>query len=187
MARKMSSRIETVKTFLIFGGSTRLTSAAMKIPEQTIYQWRRQEWWHELERELKQQENMQLSARLKKIVERSLDVVADRLENGDFIYDQKTGEMRRKPVAMKDAHKVAIDSNTQRQLLEQNENFVVAQEQVQDKLAKLAEAFASLSKPKVEVTDVVFVEEAPKTLLPDEIEYDDETGEDNALHEGREA
>lgn len=155
-----SQKLETVTTYLMLGGNVALTAATLKIPEVTVRYWKKSEWWQEVESELRREENLQLSARLKNLVEKSLDVVADRLENGDWIYDQKTGELKRKPVILKDAHKVAVDLVDKRQKLQTNENFTVAAEQIEDKLSKLAKAFEDLAskKPKLEVTDVVFVE-----------------------------
>jgi hypothetical protein len=108
---------------------------------------------------------MQLSARLKNLVEASLVAVTDRLENGDFMYDQKTGQMIRKPVNIRDAHKVATDLMEKRTMLDKA--VAPAQEQTQDvdRLEQLAEKFASFVLKKteqapviVEVTDVIYKE-----------------------------
>ena len=78
----------------------------------------------------------------------SLVLVQDRLENGDWIYDQKEGELRRKPVSMKDAGKLAMDAANLRAKMNIQENHTVAAEHVEDKLAKLAKAFSDLANGK---------------------------------------
>ena len=159
--RSDKQKLEAVQTFLMTGGAHALTCRMLKIPEATLHLWRRQEWWHDMERAVRTEENLALSSRLKKILDKSMDIVVDRLENGDWIYDQKTGEMRRKPVAMKDAQKAVVDFIDRREKLNKQQTTQVATEMIEDKLAKLAQAFSDLAKPKqtIEVTDVMFVTE----------------------------
>lgn len=170
-------KIECVTTYLLLGGNVILTSSTMKIPEQTIYYWKKSEWWNKLVNEIKQEERLTLSTKLKKVVDKSWDIVSDRLENGDFIYDQKKGELIRKPVSMRDAVKVANDSVMIREKLEMNDNFTVAADQIEDKLTKLAKAFTDLAKgvkPEEQVEDVDFVErEGEDIALDDREEWED--------------
>jgi transposase-like protein len=157
-------KIEAVQHYLLVGNLA-LTARVMGIPEITIRQWKTTEWWKNVVEDLKMQENMQLSAKLKNLVEASLVAVSDRLENGDFMYDQKTGQMIRKPVNIRDAHKVATDLMEKRTMLDKA--AAPGQESVQDdnRLEQLAEKFASFVLKKteqppviVEVTDVIYKE-----------------------------
>ena len=104
-----TQKIEAVTTWLMLG-NLRATSRVLEIPEVTLLSWKKSEWWQEVVREITTQENLTLSNKLKKIVDKSLDIVTDRMENGDFIYDQKTGKLVRKPMLGKDVHKIAMDS-----------------------------------------------------------------------------
>lgn len=161
IVRKPAQRLEAVQLYLMFGGNVGKTAGALKIPEQTIYAWRKTDWWHEMEEACRTEENLELSSKLKKIIEKSSSIILDRLENGDWIYDQKTGQMVRKPVAMKDAQKTVNDFIDKREKLNRTQSHTVAQEHIEDKLAKLAQAFTELAKPKqpIQVTDVIFAEE----------------------------
>jgi transposase-like protein len=158
-------KLEAVTTYLMLGGNLRLTSYTLKIPDQTLYMWKKSEWWNKLVSEVKQEERLTVSSRLKKVMDKSWDVVADRLEHGDWIYDQKAGELRRKPVSLRDAAKVANDASLLRERLDMNDNFTVAADQIEDKLSKLAKAFTDLSKgitkPETVAEDIEFVEELP--------------------------
>jgi len=156
-----SQKIEAVKTFLMTG-NVAMTARILKIPEFTLRKWTKSVWWHEILDDLKQEEELVLSARLKKIVDKSFDVIEDRLENGDFVYDQKSGQMRRKQVAMRDAHKVAIDLVDKREKLLGKNGVKVSEEAVADKLLKLAEKFAELAGAKKLETNTIdtTVEEA---------------------------
>lgn len=155
-----SQKIEAVTTYLALG-DLRLTANVLKIPEITMRVWKAKDWWKEIEGELRLQEDLQLSTRLQKIINKSFDQVEDRLANGDFIYDQKTGQLVRKPVSMKDAHKVAIDLVDKRKVLIDRTPQTQSVEGIEDKLIKLAEKFAQIAssaKAPIEVTDVIFQE-----------------------------
>lgn len=178
-------KIELVKMYMVTGVLS-LAAASLKIPEVTARNWKTKDWWKQLENELRFEKNIKLSSRLQRIVERCLDAVEDRLENGDWIYDQKIGELRRKPVGLKDVHKVAMDMVDRVDVIEKA--HVAApelQDSMADRFAKLAEQFATLAtkqqeKPPVEVTDVIYVEEK-KNSTNSAIGGED----DRALHEER--
>jgi hypothetical protein len=154
-------KIEAVTTFLMLGGNVIMTSVTSGIPEDTIYKWKATEWWNTMVNDLKQEERLVLSSKLKKVVDKSWDVVADRLEQGDWIYDQKKGEMRRKPVSLRDAANVAKEATNIREKLDMAENFTVQADQIEDKLTKLAKAFSDLAKgikPPEPAEDIEYVE-----------------------------
>src|SRR5690606_36127026 len=115
------------------------------------------------EKEMRVSEQIQLPARLKRIAEKSMAVVEDRLENGDWQYNPKTGQLFRKPVSLKDAHRVTMDVSSK--AIELDDKQVAApelQQATSDKFAELAQKFAELAqraieKPPLEVTDVIYV------------------------------
>ena len=179
-----SQKLETVKTFLMTGNIA-MTARILKIPDDTVRRWVKTTWWKEIVDELRSQDELVLSARLQKIVNKSLDVVEDRLDKGDFVYDQKTGEMRRKPMSGRDAHKVMMDSHTKRDLVLNRAQPQVSDEQVADKLLKLAERFAELAGVKkleantldMEVVDAVVQTDGDA----DSVEFDDQLSSDEEV------
>jgi len=133
----------------------------LAIPEITLRVWKTTEWWKNAVEEIKLQEDIQMSARLKKIVDASLMAVEDRLVNGDLMYDQKSGEMVRKQVNMRDAHKVAVDLMDKKQLLDKAAAPAQEEQKDEDRLLKLAEKFADFVTKKKEplpMAEVVDVE-----------------------------
>lgn len=164
-------RMDAVNSYLLLGNLA-LTSRVLNIPEVTLRYWKAQPWWKDAVAEIKASEKMQLSVRVKKLVDASLAVVEDRLANGDFQFDQKTGAMVRKPVNLKDAHKVAIDMADKHEALEKSEEVVQKEENVDDKLLRLAEKFATMATLSVQnkidtqrtvenVADITDVQEVP--------------------------
>lgn len=140
-----SQRIEAVKSYLLLGNLA-LTGRVLGIPEITLRQWKASAWWKDVVEEIKTQEKIELNSRLKKIVDASLTAVEDRLLNGDYQYDQKTGEIIRKPVNLKDAHRVAIDMQNRQDVIEKStKEDVKSDEAVENKLLSLAEKFAEMA------------------------------------------
>lgn len=144
-------KTEAVQSYLTLGNLA-LTSRLLGIPEVTLRVWKKSQWWADMVAEMKAQENIELTNRLKKIVDASLAVVEDRLVNGDFQYDQKSGEVVRKPVNMKDAHKVSVDLQARQDVLEKRVEGIVVESDAgsEDKLEKLAERFAQFAAQKLD-------------------------------------
>jgi transposase-like protein len=101
-------KLEAVKCYLITGNQA-ATAAALNIHKNTMNTWVNSQWFKDLMEQVKREGNIQLTNKLRKIADKALDITQDRLENGEWIYDQKTGEMRRKAILAKDAHKIAVE------------------------------------------------------------------------------
>jgi len=91
---------------------------------------------------------------VKNIAEKSFAVVEDRLEHGNYVFDQKTGKIRRIPVNLKDAHKVAMDSVIHKDIIAGRNVEKANDGQIENKLADLAAKFAAMAAAKfTEITD----------------------------------
>lgn len=178
MAHKFGARwpekkkIEVVTTYLLLGKAP-LVEAVTGVSAAQIRQWKLQPWWKEMEAELRREEELELDVKLKKILDKSLETVMDRVENGDFNYDFKTGKMSRKPVTLKDVHKVSVDLIDKRLVLQGKPTRIVENQQTtQDHLKKLAEQFARFVTGEKEVKGIT-IENEPTEEIQD------------ALHDGR--
>jgi transposase-like protein len=166
-------KLEACTMYFMVGDNLSLISKTLNISYETLKVWKTSNWWKELEKEIRKEERLELSTRLKKAIDKSWDIVADRLEHGDHVYNQKTGEIIRKPVVLRDAANVAKSAVELREKLNLEENHTIAAEHITDKLNKLAVAFTNLSKGIVTpppAEDIDFVERT-----------------DDAVHEEREA
>ena len=148
-------KLEAIKLYLVTGNLTQ-TAAALNSPHPTITLGKQSKWWKETSEEIRKEGTIQLSQKLKQIAAKALDITVDRLENGDHQYDPKTGEMIRKPVSMRDAHKVSIDLLNKHLELEDKPVMEEAQKATQDRLEALAQTFAGFAKKvkKIEVMDI---------------------------------
>jgi hypothetical protein len=179
-----SEKFEAVKLWLITGNMP-VVAASLNIPLPTLKQWRYSKWWDELVLDIRSEKTLQMSNRLKSIAEKALDITLDRLENGDWIYDQRTGDLKRKPVVMRDAMQVANGFLDRHVELDKKPFEEKAQQQVQDRLLALADAFANMSKKtkRIEVLDAVPIEKTSEMDVLEQTGDGEEMGEEDSEHE----
>lgn len=165
-----NQKIEAVKCWLITGNLMQV-AAATTVDYNTLKKWKASNWWKESVEELKTENSIQLSARLRKLTNLALEQTEDRLVNGEWFYDQITGELRRKPVTLRDVERVASNFIANQVKIDKIPDEKENNQQVLDRLEALKATFEQFAgkKKAIQVTDVVFVEE-----------------KSNALHEKRE-
>lgn len=155
-----AQKMEVVKSVLATG-NMRIAAAMHGVGYDLVREWKGQAWWAVMEAELRSEQDIELDAKLTQIVDKSLDATLDRVENGDFIYDQKSGEIRRKPANLRDVHRVAVDTLKQRQDLRvANEDTGVAKITVEEQLKMLADNLAQWVKTQKPVIELNEVEDA---------------------------
>lgn len=141
-----SQRVEAVTTWLAIGNLT-LTGTTLGIPLDTLNRWKRSDWWKKLVEEIRSEDNLKTDAKLAKIVDKSLEAVLDRVENGNLQFDQKRGSLVRVPVSARDSAKIATDMIDKRSLLQ---NAQVKPEstpkKIEERLLKLADEFSKFAK-----------------------------------------
>lgn len=144
----VEKKIEAVTTYLALG-NLRQVAAVTGVSHGMIKQWRIAPWWKELEAEIIASRRIASGNKLSKIVDKSLDVIDDRLDNGDFVYNSKSGEVHRKPVTLRDAT-TAANALMQRaaiiEKLNKDEAVVDATQTIQEQLVSLAAEFAKMNK-----------------------------------------
>lgn len=91
-------------------------------------------------------------------MDKALDAVVDRLENGEYIYDDKTGKIKRVPAKLRDTNKVLTDMIDKRDLIRKTSKPEKREELTVDHLVKLAEAFASFSGKKLPEKDISVID-----------------------------
>lgn len=151
-----NQKINAVTTYLASGNMS-LTSVATEIPLATLTRWKVTPWFKEMVEQIRAEENLVLDAKLSKVVNKSVDALLDRVENGDFQFDQKTGSIVRVQIKARDASKITTDMIDRRQLLQGRQLEKKDSSKVEDRLLKLAEEFSRFAlakKIQVEVIDV---------------------------------
>lgn len=165
-------KIEVVTAWMSLG-SIPLASATTGVPIETIRTWRRMPWWADMVQNIKDEDNQELDTKFTKIVRKTLDVIEDRIDNGNFQLDPKTGRVVRVPVNLRDTHRVMSDLVDKRRVLRNEPTQITSVEGVNDKLAKLATQFAEFALGKKD-TEMKIVGPV----------YEGDWEDNNAIHEG---
>lgn len=155
-------------------GSLRAVSDTLGVRYDTMRLWHIQDWWKEIEDDLKSQKKHKLTGQMEKLKDKAIEIVEDRLVNGDFYFDQKQGKLIRTPVKAEVATTImrtALDKHLQMEELALLEKKTATEEKITDRLQKLGEDFKKFAKAK-EITATVVSDEGEITA--------------NAIHDERE-
>lgn len=142
-------RLEAVTTWLALG-NLRMVAAQINVPHDTLRRWRYEDWWKETEQAIRSEEAQQLDGKLSKALDKALDAVMDRIEQGEYIYDQKTGKVKRMPVKLRDVNHAFNSLIDKRQLIRNLPTTIKGESaDTNAKLQQLANQFAAFTNQKV--------------------------------------
>lgn len=133
-------KLNAVCTYAVTNNARR-TAEITKIPEGTIRSWKSTDWWQEAMNRVHVEEDESIATDLTHLVNKAVGHINDRLENGDYIYDTKRGEIKRKPMSAKDLAIVTAISIDKKQLLRGKATSRVENVSSEDILKKLGEEF----------------------------------------------
>lgn len=161
-------RVKVVQTFLKTG-SIRRTAELTGHHEVTLHKWKGEEWWNDIAQEIKRIEETERDESMTSLVKKALGIIDDRLENGEIVLNNKTGELIRKPVNLRDTTRVATELLGKQQQLRKNSiDAAIEKETVNETLKMLAGEFAKWNRNKArqEAQDVQIkpVKELPDAL-----------------------
>ena len=148
-----------VAVLLLTSGNMREVSKISGVPYDTIVEWKKSDEWDTIAAQAKQIRNEQLQRGLYTLTDLALEKTRDRLENGEWILNNKTGEMVRKPASLRDTARVLEASINQVVKLDHGVSVIQNQstnEILKDLAAQFAK-FATKKKP-ADVVDVEFKE-----------------------------
>lgn len=152
-------KFEAVTSYMLVG-KWPLVAEATGIPIDTLKKWKASKWWKDMEEEVRRSSNIEMSASLKRVREKALKEVEDRLDNGDFHVNPNTGAITRRPVQMRVAAEIAIKSIDREILLQKLEEKPKVQEEEITERLKTIEAFLIKgAKKKAQIIDVEIIED----------------------------
>lgn len=105
-AYSWEKKMEVVSRYMLLG-NMRVVSEQTGVNPTTLAEWKKSDWWPEMVETIRRQSKGKQNASITKIIEQSLEVVEDRLTNGDWIFNNKSGQIVRKPVGVKEASTIA--------------------------------------------------------------------------------
>ena len=142
-----NQKLEAVSTYLMLGNMAE-TAIVTGIPHQTLKVWKTTDWFKEYSLQLQNEDIQKMDGKLKRIVDKALKAVEDRLDLGDAQFDQKTGLITRVPVKAHVALKITSELMTKQDKLHSNPIKEEVERTIDDRLAKLSEEFARFASMK---------------------------------------
>ena len=147
-------------------GDIEQVSELTGIPSKFLREWKQEPWWNEIQKKVFVEQNEKLAGRISGVLDKSLEHLVDRLDNGDYLWDVRKSKLVRKPVDTKVLATVFNTLVTRRQLIRGEPTSITTQVGVDDRLKLLAQQFEKFAAAKeVEqlaptITDVTFTEES---------------------------
>ena len=108
---------------------------------------------------IRSENDSELDAKTTKVIEKALSSILDRIENGEYVYDQKTGKTKLMPAKLRDLNTAFNTILDKRQLLRNKPTKIVEQHSTALQLQNLADSFAKFVQKKVdELPEVEYIE-----------------------------
>jgi DNA polymerase III alpha subunit (gram-positive type) len=145
---------EAIAVFLATGSAT-MTSEQTNVPIHTINKWKVSPWWKEKVLELQKDDYDRLDTKLGKAIDKALDEVMDRLDKGEYMFDVRTGKVKRIPAKLRDINTSFTQLLDKRQLIRKQPTKIVEQQSSATQLQNLAEQFTKFVTGKLNEDRVV--------------------------------
>lgn len=152
-----AEKMNAACVFAVSGNSRRVAEIT-RIPEATIRCWKNQEWWHEVQSAIVREQDEELDVKLTKLVDKAVDAVNERLDNGDYVYNAKADKLVRKPVGAKDLAIVTAITVDKRQLLRGQPTSRIEKVSTDERLLKLAKQFKEFTQAKEVIQEIEVIE-----------------------------
>ena len=148
-------KLQAVSTYLMLGSMGQV-ALITGIPLPTLKLWHTKDWFKEYSLQLKTENVQELDANIRRVVDKSLKAVEDRIDFGDAQFDQKTGKITRIPIKAHVALKITTELLNRKDKMEATPMKEQVEKTIDERLSKLSEEFARFATSKV--IDVIPVE-----------------------------
>lgn len=144
-------KYEVVLHYFVKGNNNSKAAArATGVPADTIRGWTKTQWWAEMMREVRARHADRLDGKFTYLLDKLSAELVDRIDNGEEVLHQKTGEMLRKKMSARDVT-FALDRIIERRALLRGDptsraSTVSSEKQLENLQKKLEEAGAKRRK-----------------------------------------
>lgn len=141
-------KMEALGVFIATGSVT-MAATQCNIPFETVKSWSKKDWWKDKIKEIQNEDYEKLDAKLTKVIDKALDSVMDRIENGEYMYDPKTGKTKIMPAKLRDLNTAFNSLMDKRQLIRKQPTKIVEQATTAAILQNVADQFTQFITGKV--------------------------------------
>ena len=141
------TKIEAVALYAALGSCAEV-ARHMNVSAATLRTWKATEWWELMMRRVHSEQDEKLDSKFTKVVDLAMEEINDRLVNGEYVYNPKTGQTVRVKPKMRDVNQVVITNLDKRQLLRGMPTTRSEKVDASDSLKRLAEEFSKFARAK---------------------------------------
>lgn len=152
-----NKRVEVLTTYLSIGVMTK-TAELTGVPATTIKNWKKEPWWEQLADEIRKQKEEEIDAKLTSIIDKTLNALTDRLDNGEVIYNPRTQEQIRVPMKAADVTKVFDKVHEKRALSRGDPTQRIEKVTTEQRLNSLADQFTRFGRGDTVIEDAEYEE-----------------------------
>jgi hypothetical protein len=120
--------------------------------------WKASPWWKDYLLQLQTEDVQQLDANIRRVVDKALKAVEDRIDFGDAQFDQKTGKITRIPVKAHVALKITTELLNRKDKIESAPLKEQVEKTIDERLLKLSQEFKRFASTRVIEGEVVQAE-----------------------------
>lgn len=142
-----TTKVDAATVYAVYGDLTQV-SELLSVPESVLRGWKQEPWWIELQKQVYSEQNEKLAARISGVLNTTLTHLEDRLENGDEVLNQRTGEVITKKVDASVLAKMFEGLSHQRRITRGEPTSISAKVGIDDRLIKLQDAFLKFAASK---------------------------------------
>jgi len=148
--RKWFSEEDRIRVATVYAatGSAVKTSEITGIKAGTIRQWRMQEWWPQVIERIQSETDDELDVEFTKVVKKSLSEINERIDNGDWFFDQKEGKLERVPIKGKDLGVLVSIAMEKRDLIRRKGKNAIEQASTRELLQGIATEVRKFTESK---------------------------------------
>jgi len=173
------AKVDACTLYAVYGDVEQV-SKLTDVPPATIRTWKNESWWSDITKQVYVESNEGLTAKISHTLDKTLDLLKDRLENGEEVWDSRSQQLVRKPVDAKLLASVFQSLATQRRLGRNEPTSIKSSIATDDRLKQLSDAFERFTKVKT------IEHEEPEDAEFSELQEELQAGDENCYVKGRE-
>jgi hypothetical protein len=149
-----ATKVDAATLYCVYGDVTEV-SRLTDVPEKTLKEWKQEPWWFEVQKQVYVEQNEKLASQLSTTLTKTIEDLNERLTNGDYTYNPKTGEVTRKPIEARVVISIFDSLAHQRRITRGEPTNISAKVGVDDRLKRLEEAFINFASVKTIEGEVI--------------------------------
>lgn len=157
-------KIEAATLYAVYGDIEGVSKLLTNIPPKVLRVWKQEPWWVEVQKQVYSEQNEKLASKLSSTLDKTLEILTDRLENGDTRVNPRTGDEYRVPVDTKTLTSLFNQLAHHRSITRGEPTSIKATIGVDDRLRTLQDAFIKFSKTKTIQGEVIDVKEEEDSI-----------------------